>query len=154
MKLCTIGLAAVLQLAAAATGFAADPIKIGDINSYSAIPAFTVPYRNGATLAIEEINASGGVLGRPLELVSRDDNGKPEDALRNANDLVFNEKVVALSGTFFSNVGLARLRFCQDQQDSLRGCRSAQRCAHLAKGQPLHIPRTLKHLHAGGHVGR
>jgi branched-chain amino acid transport system substrate-binding protein len=107
MRFFWLGAAAILHLAVAGSAFAADRIRIGDINSYSAIPAFTIPYRNGATLAIEEINANGGVLGRPLELVSRDDNGKPEDALRDANDLVFNEKVVALSGTFFSNVGLA-----------------------------------------------
>ncbi len=107
MKFSAFGIAAALQLAVTMSSFAADPIRIGDINSYSAIPAFTIPYRNGATLALEEINADGGVLGRPLELVSRDDNGKPEDALRVANDLVFNQKVVALSGTFFSNVGLA-----------------------------------------------
>ncbi|WP_213736223.1 ABC transporter substrate-binding protein [Bradyrhizobium sp. dw_411] len=107
MKFAAFGIATALQFAATVSGFAADPIRIGDINSYSAIPAFTIPYRNGATLALEEINAAGGVLGRPLELVSRDDNGKPEDALRAANDLVFNQKVVALSGTFFSNVGLA-----------------------------------------------
>ncbi|MEH2472128.1 branched-chain amino acid transport system substrate-binding protein [Nitrobacteraceae bacterium AZCC 2161] len=107
MKLLSFGLAAALQIAATIPGLAQSPIRIGDINSYSAIPAFTVPYRNGAMLALEEINASGGVLGRPLELLTRDDNGKPEDALRNANDLVFNEKVVALTGTFFSNVGLA-----------------------------------------------
>ena len=67
-------LSAVLAAGALALAFAlpvaqaADPIRIGDINSYSALPAFTVPYRNGAHLAIEEINAAGGVLGRPLEL--------------------------------------------------------------------------------------
>lgn len=94
-------------LALSFTGFAAEPIRIGDINSYSAQAAFTLPYRNGANLAIEQINAAGGVLGRPLELVSRDDNGKPDDALRVANELVFNAKVAALTGTFYSHVGLA-----------------------------------------------
>jgi branched-chain amino acid transport system substrate-binding protein len=94
-------------LALSLHAFAADPIRIGDINSYSGQAAFTVPYRNGAHLAIEEMNAAGGVLGRPLELLSRDDNGKPEDALRVANELVFSSKVAALTGTFYSNVGLA-----------------------------------------------
>jgi branched-chain amino acid transport system substrate-binding protein len=55
----------------------AAPIRIGEINSYSAIPSFTLPYRNGWQLAIEEINARGGVLGRKLEVISRDDAGKP-----------------------------------------------------------------------------
>src|SRR5690606_38829569 len=90
--------------------------RIGDINSYSAQPNFTVPYRNGAHLAIDEINAAGGVLGRQLELISRDDNGRPADALRAANELVHSEKVVALTGTFFSNVGLAVSDFAKQNK--------------------------------------
>ncbi len=107
MKLLAFGTAALVATATIQGARAADPILIGDINSYSGMPAFTVPYRNGANLAIEQVNAAGGVLGRPLELLSRDDNAKPDDALRVANELVFNNKVVALTGTFFSNVGLA-----------------------------------------------
>jgi branched-chain amino acid transport system substrate-binding protein len=84
-----------------------EPIKIGEINSYTAIAAFTLPYRNGWTLAVEEINAAGGVMGRKLEVISRDDGGKPEDAVRIAGELVGNEKVALLAGTFLSNVGLA-----------------------------------------------
>ncbi|HTT36467.1 MAG TPA: ABC transporter substrate-binding protein [Burkholderiales bacterium] len=84
------------------------PIKIGEISSYSAIPAFTVPYRNGWQMAVEEINASGGLLGgRRLEVLSRDDGGKPDDAIRNAEELLTNQKVDLLMGTFLSNVGLA-----------------------------------------------
>ena len=48
------------------------PIRIGEINSYSAIPAFTLPYRNGWQLAVEQLNTAGGVLGRPVEVISRD----------------------------------------------------------------------------------
>jgi branched-chain amino acid transport system substrate-binding protein len=83
------------------------PIKVGEINSYTAAPAFTVPYRNGWQLAIEEINAAGGVLGRRLEVVSRDDGGKPEDAVRFAGELLNSEKVALLAGTYLSNIGLA-----------------------------------------------
>ena len=39
------------------------PIRIGEINSYTAIPSFTLPYRNGWQLALEQVNAAGGVLG-------------------------------------------------------------------------------------------
>ena len=56
-------------------------IRIGEINSYTAVPSFTLPYRNGWTLAVEQINAAGGVLGRKLEVLSRDDAGKPQDAV-------------------------------------------------------------------------
>ena len=39
------------------------PIRIGEVNSYTAVPAFTVPYRNGWQVAVDEINARGGVAG-------------------------------------------------------------------------------------------
>jgi branched-chain amino acid transport system substrate-binding protein len=83
------------------------PILIGEISSYSTVPAFTVPYRNGWQMAMEEINAAGGLLGgRKLEVISRDDGGKPDDATRNAQELL-SQKVDLLAGTFLSNVGLA-----------------------------------------------
>jgi len=86
---------------------AAETIRIGDINSYKNLPAFTIPYKQGAELAIEEINAKGGVLGKPLELISRDDQGKPGEAVRYAEELFTKEEVVMISGSFFSHVGLA-----------------------------------------------
>lgn len=82
-------------------------IRIGEVNSYTAAPAFTLPYRNGLQLAVEQINAAGGVLGRPLELLIRDDAGKPADAVRLAGELVAEQKVDVLAGGFLSNVGLA-----------------------------------------------
>src|SRR5690349_6468644 len=104
-------IAAVLLLiglsAAAASAGAADAIRIEDINSYTTLPAFTQPYRKGWQLALEQMNAAGGVNGRTLEVVSRDDNGKPGDAITVANELVEQQKVVLLMGGFFSNIGLA-----------------------------------------------
>ena len=85
----------------------AQTIKLGELNSYKTFPAFLEPYKKGMELAQEEINAAGGVLGRPLEIVSRDDNGSPGDAVRVAEELISREKVVMLMGTYASNVGLA-----------------------------------------------
>ena len=85
----------------------AAPIRIGEINSYSTIPQFTLPYRMGWQLAVDEVNGAGGLLGRKVEVISRDDAGKPEDAIRLATELVTNERVVLVTGTFLSNVGLA-----------------------------------------------
>ena len=82
-------------------------IKIGELNSYKVFPAFLEPYRKGWELALEEINASGGLLGRKLEIVSRDDGGTPGDAVRAAEELLSREKASVLMGTFASNVGLA-----------------------------------------------
>lgn len=105
--------------AAAATAVAAPylaraqsrPIRIGEINSYTAIPAFTLPYKNGWAHAILEINARGGINGRKIEIVARDDGGKPEDAVRLAGELLDSEKVDLLAGGFLSNVGLALADF-------------------------------------------
>jgi branched-chain amino acid transport system substrate-binding protein len=83
------------------------PIRIGEINSYTAVPAFTLPYRSGWQLAVEHVNAAGGVLGRKIEVVSRDDAGRPPDAIRLAGELVNDQKVDLLAGTFLSNIGLA-----------------------------------------------
>ena len=86
---------------------AAQPVKIGELNSYKVFPAFLEPYKKGMELAVEEINAAGGVLGRKVELVVRDDGGTPGDAVRAAEELITRERVDVLMGTFASNVGLA-----------------------------------------------
>jgi len=87
--------------------FGAEPIRIGELNSYKVFPAFLEPYKKGWQLALEEINASGGVDGRKLEVVSRDDGGDPGTAVRVAEELITRDRVSLLMGTFASNVGLA-----------------------------------------------
>lgn len=100
-------LACGLGVAQAASG----PIRIGEINSYSTMPKFTRPYRHGWELAVEEINTAGGLLGRKVEVIARDDAGKPEEALRQAMALTSREKVDVLAGGFWSSVGLALSEF-------------------------------------------
>lgn len=114
-QLLLAGTALAAALAAGPAG-AAEPIRIGEINSYSGLPAFTLPYRNGWQLALAQINEQGGVLGRPLEVISRDDGGKPGDALTAANELVARENVVLLMGGFFSHVGLALADFASQKR--------------------------------------
>jgi len=105
----TLLLLSAVALAACdvAPGLFAQTIKLGEINEYKQFPAFLEPYRKGMELAIEEVNATGGVLGRKLEIVSRDDNGVPGDAVRVTEELLTREKVTLVMGTFASNVGLA-----------------------------------------------
>jgi branched-chain amino acid transport system substrate-binding protein len=86
-------------------------IKIGELNSYKAQPAFLEAYRRGMELALEEINGRGGVLGKQLELVSRDDGATPGDAVRVAEELVSRDGVQLLAGTYLSHVGLAVANF-------------------------------------------
>ncbi|MGB7543315.1 MAG: ABC transporter substrate-binding protein [Burkholderiales bacterium] len=105
-------LAATWVLPAAAQ----DTIKIGELNSYKVFPAFLQPYRQGVELALEEINAAGGVLGRRMEVVFRDDNGNPGDAVRVAEELLTRENVHFLMGTFASNVGLAVADFAKQKK--------------------------------------
>ena len=93
--------------AAHAQGTIQGTIKIGDINSYKAMASNMGPYRKGVDLAVEEINAAGGVLGKKLEIVTRDDGANPGDAVRMADELYLKEKVDILSGTILSHVGLA-----------------------------------------------
>jgi len=112
-------LAAGLAIAAAGmtnSAFAEDIIKIGEINSYSLLPAFTEPYRKGWQLAVEEINAAGGVNGKKIAVVSKDDGGKPADAQTAANELVSSENVAMLTGTFLSNIGLAVSDFANQKK--------------------------------------
>src|SRR6202049_2912176 len=98
------------------SALAQSTIKIGELNSYKSQPAFLEPYKRGWEMAIEEINAKGGVLGRKLEVISRDDGGNPGDAVRVADELVTREGVNILAGTFLSNIGLAVTEFAGKKQ--------------------------------------
>jgi branched-chain amino acid transport system substrate-binding protein len=102
-----LALAASIAAAFANPVAAQQTIKIGELNSYKSQPAFLDPYKKGWELAVEEINAKGGVDGRKLEVISRDDGANPGEAVRAAEELVTREGVVALAGTFLSHVGLA-----------------------------------------------
>jgi branched-chain amino acid transport system substrate-binding protein len=106
-----------LALAGGVAAQSGDPIKIGEINSYSRFPGFTLSYQQGWQLAVEQVNAAGGVLGgRPLEVISRDDGGQSANAVTLANELVAGEGVVMLAGTFLSNVGLAVSDFAKQRE--------------------------------------
>lgn len=84
------------------------PIRIGEINSYSGLATvYTFPYKEGLLMATKEINDAGGVLGRPLEFIFRDDKLKPDEAVKAARELVGQEKVDFLAGCISSGVGLA-----------------------------------------------
>jgi branched-chain amino acid transport system substrate-binding protein len=108
--------AVALAGALARPASAQEPIRLGELNSYKAFASFLEPYRKGWQLALEEVNAAGGILGRKLEIVSRDDNGNPGDAVRVAEELLTREKVHFIMGTFPSNVGLAVADFARQKK--------------------------------------
>jgi len=105
-----------LGLVASVVAQAQSVIKIGEINSYKAQPAFLEPYKKGMQLAVDEINASGGLLGKKVELVIRDDNANPGDAVRAAEELLSREKVDVLTGSFLSHIGLALADFAKQKK--------------------------------------
>lgn len=98
------------------SAMAQDEIKIGEINSYSLLPAFTEPYRKGWQLAVDEINAAGGINGKKLVVISKDDAGKPAEAQTAANELMSSDNVTMLVGTFLSNIGLAVSDFAKQKK--------------------------------------
>lgn len=108
--------AAVAALGPHVASAATRPYRIGEINSYNRMPAFLEPYRKAMDLAVEEINLAGGVGGRPLELLVRDDNGVPGDAVRVAGELLARERVDLLAGGFLSHVGLAVADFARQRR--------------------------------------
>jgi len=115
-RLFYLALAAALAGGFAAPALAQQTIKIGELNSYKSQPAFLDPYKKGWEMAVEEINAKGGVNGKKLEVISRDDGANPGEAVRAAEELVTREGVVALAGTFLSNVGLAVTNFAKQKK--------------------------------------
>jgi branched-chain amino acid transport system substrate-binding protein len=110
--LATAAALAVTPLAAVAED---GPIIVGEINHYKRMAAFAGPYKQGIELAIEQINAGGGVLGRPLEFIFRDDQGEPGEAIKIAEELMTREGAVMLTGSILSNVGLAISSFAGEK---------------------------------------
>ncbi|MDR1874599.1 MAG: ABC transporter substrate-binding protein, partial [Synergistaceae bacterium] len=87
---------------------AAEPIKIGYLATLTGEGATWGQHeRDAAVMAIKEVNAKGGLLGRPVELVCYDIKGKPEDAVTAIRRLIFDDKVVAIGGSNYSGIQLA-----------------------------------------------
>ena len=110
MKKCMTWLmAALCSVAVAAPAMAADTIKIGVQGAHSGdLASYGVPSLNAAKIVIEEANAKGGVLGKKIELVSQDDQCKPELATNAATKLI-SDKVVAIMGPICSGATNASL---------------------------------------------
>ena len=108
----TVSIALALTAFAAA---AADPIKIGVDGPFTGgSSSMGVSMRDGVRLAVDEINKAGGVLGRPIALVERDDEAKNERGVQIAQELINKEKVVAVVGYINTGVALASQRFFQE----------------------------------------
>lgn len=110
----TIVASLALALSAVAAQ-AAEPIKIGVDGPFTGgSSSMGVSMRDGVRMAVDEINKSGGVLGRPIALVERDDEAKNERGVQIAQELINKEKVVAVVGYINTGVALASQRFFQE----------------------------------------
>ena len=111
LKLAAIAMACAVS----GTAAAAEPIKIGMSGPFTGgSSSMGVSMRDGVRLAVDEINAAGGVIGRKIELVERDDEAKNERGVQIAQELINKEKVVATVGFINTGVALAAQRFNQD----------------------------------------
>ncbi len=112
--------ASLIAISAAVLGLsglvhAAEPIKIGVSGPYTGgSSSMGVSMRDGVKLAVDEINKAGGVIGRQLQIVERDDEAKNERGVQIAQELINKEKVAATVGFINTGVSLASQRFYQE----------------------------------------
>ncbi|MBD9374572.1 ABC transporter substrate-binding protein [Rhizobium sp. ARZ01] len=109
--------AAALLAAGAAPAAAADPIKIGSVVSATGSTAFLGdPEAKTLKLVAEQINAKGGILGRPIELILYDDGGDANKARTFATRLVEDDGVVAMVGGTSTGATMAMIPVFEDAE--------------------------------------
>lgn len=105
---------AAIVFAASCSAFA-DPIKIGVSGPYTGGSSpMGVSMRDGVKLAVAEINANGGILGRKIDLIERDDQADNGRGVQVAQELINKEGVVATVGFINTGVALAAQRFYEE----------------------------------------
>ena len=104
-------------LALGTTAQAAEPIKIGTIMSITGPFGFIgTPQKEIFNAMVEDLNAKGGVLGRPIELIYEDDKSVPTNAVIAATKLIKDKKVAVICGTSMSDAALAIVPVCDKEQ--------------------------------------
>ena len=112
--LCRTGLVGLTLAFAGQAASAAEPIRIGAYASLTGKEAtWGQAFEKGTRLAVDEINAAGGVLGRPLALVIEDNQSKPGDSATVVRKLISREKIVAILGEVSSGRSLEAAPICQ-----------------------------------------
>ncbi len=114
---------AVATFCAMPFALAAEPIKIGLVTALSGQSALSgEAITRGLTIAIDEINAKGGLLGgRKLELVRRDDEGNPTKGVTAARELIYKEKVAVIFGGLDTPVSIAIVRMANQEKIPFMG---------------------------------
>lgn len=109
-------MAGISVLALSGAALAQDVIKIGDVNSYTNYPDHLGHYQRGMEIALDEVNGAGGVDGKQLVVVTRDDKATAGDAIRAAEELIAREGVHAITGTYLSSTALAMSDFARQNE--------------------------------------
>jgi branched-chain amino acid transport system substrate-binding protein len=118
---------AALALGLTSTAFAADPIKIGAIFGVTGPAAYLgAPEEKTARMVVEDINKSGGILGRQVQLVVKDSGASAEKAISFAKQLIDEDGVVAIIGPTTSGESMAIKDLCQKSAMPLISCASAE----------------------------
>ena len=119
-KIAMYGLSLVIGLALlfpADASFAKDTIKVGIVDCYSGPPStYTNDVRDAFKMAVDGINAEGGVLGKKIEFVTRDSKFKVDLGLSAAKELIMREEVDILMGTINSALALAISDLCRKEK--------------------------------------
>ncbi len=114
-KLASSAAVAIALFGLSAASLAAETIKIGVSGPFTGgSSSMGVSMRDGVKLAADEINKAGGVMGRQIQLIERDDEAKNERGVQIAQELINKEKVVATVGYINTGVALASQRFYQE----------------------------------------
>ena len=117
LKKTTFALAILATTALSGLAYAADPIKVGLSGPFTGgSSSMGVSMRDGVKLAVSEINKAGGVLGRQIQLIERDDEAKNEVGVQIAQELINKEQVAATLGFINTGVGQAAQRFYQEAE--------------------------------------
>ena len=133
--------AGVVALAAPAVARAQnEPIRIGEINSYTALPAFTSPTARAGNWRRNRSTPRAASAGRMLEVISRDDAGKPDDAVRVANELVETRRSICWPAAS-SPISGSRSAISRNQNKRLFVAAEPLTDALVwEQRQPLHLP--------------
>ncbi len=120
-------LAAQLSVPCCSAAEEPKPIKIGAIFSVTGPASFLgAPESKTATMLVDKINASGGVLGQKLELIIKDSSGSPEKAVSFAKQLIEEDKVLAIIGPSTSGETMQIKKLCEENQMILVSCAAAE----------------------------
>lgn len=129
-----IFITAAMTMLCSATVFAAAPIKIGALFAVTGPAAFLgEPERNSAKMVIDEINRTGGVKGRKLELVSYDTAGDATKAVQLATKLIKDDKVVAIIGPSTTGETMAVIPVAEKEQIPLISCSAGSKITDPVK---------------------